>query len=107
MRNWHDFLDSLDSDGGTRAILLLLIAVGIMMSLFTIPKAEDIIVGAFGALLMIMKQAGSNKDRREGDPVPLPTTAGAPAMAVPIAAAPIVAAVDKVADAIEKKKEDQ
>lgn len=115
MRTWHDFLDSLDSDGGKIMILLCLMFVGVVCHGYAIPKAEDIIVGAFGALLMALKDSGSNKDRREGDPMPLPTNAGAAPIPVPVPvpvpapvsmAAPIVNAVgdaaDKVVDAIEK-----
>lgn len=86
MRSWHDFLDSLDTDGATRAIGLFLIVLGIIMSCWSVPKSEDILMGAFGFLLGFMKASGSNKDRREGPPMPLPTTAGAsPVVPPPVA----------------------
>jgi hypothetical protein len=109
MRVWHDFLDSIDSDGGTRFILMLLIGVGIFGTHFGIMKSEEITTGAFGALLMTMKDAGSNKDRRDGPPMPLPTSAGAQPTVSPQpvpqeVASNIVEAVDNVADAIKGKK---
>jgi hypothetical protein len=84
MRIWHDFLDSIDSDGGKILLLILLMLIGFGGSKLGVPNAEDIIMGAFGALLLALKDSGSNKDRREGGPMPLPTTAGAaPVVVVP------------------------
>lgn len=54
---WRSFLDSLDSDGGHIFVLLALMAVG--MSMHT-PSVVD---GAFGALLLALKNAGSNKEQ--------------------------------------------
>lgn len=111
MRFWHDFLDSLDTDGGKIFLLVALLGFGAAIAHYGVPKAEDIIVGSFGALLMALKVSGSNKDRREGPPMPLPTNAGAsPVAVVPVAPAPgpIVNAVDeaatKVVDAIKEEK---
>jgi hypothetical protein len=107
---WHDFLDSLDTDGGRIFLLLALLAGGSVMSRFGVAKADDIIVGSFGALLLALKVSGSNKDRREGPPMPLPTNAGAapvaiiPAPTAETSVAPIVAAVDSVAAAIKDEK---
>lgn len=63
MQHWHDFLDSLDSDGGKIFILLALMGLGMIGLHFNVVKAEDILTGAFSALLMGLKNAGSNRDR--------------------------------------------
>lgn len=63
MRLWHDFLDSLDSDGGHIFLLLILMGVGMIGLDFKVAKSEDVLTGAFGALLMSLKNSGSNKDR--------------------------------------------
>jgi hypothetical protein len=65
MRSWHDFLDSLDSDGGHIIVLLALIVIGAVAFRHGFPKAEDVIMGAFGALLLMLKAAGSNREHRE------------------------------------------
>lgn len=107
---WHNFLDSLDTDGGTRLIAIFLLLLGIVGSGYGVPKMEDLIVGSVSFLYGFMKATGSNKDRREGPPMPLPTNAGAsPAPTapapVPVAAvAPIVEAVENVAAAIKDEK---
>jgi hypothetical protein len=43
--------ESLDTPHGHIAVCFALILVGVAMSSLQIPKAEDIIVGSFGALL--------------------------------------------------------
>lgn len=63
---WHDFLDSLDSNGGHIFILMLLIVGGMLAVRFNIMNAQDIVQGAFGALLLALKNAASNQSRREG-----------------------------------------
>lgn len=65
MRLWHDFLDSLGSTGGIITVLYSLIVIGMVGTVLSIPKSEDIIVGAFGALLGFTKSDGSNKERRD------------------------------------------
>lgn len=65
MRFWHDLLDSFGSDGGIIAVLYSLILLGMIGTIVSIPKSEDIIVGAFGALLGVTKSGGSNKERRD------------------------------------------
>lgn len=61
---WRTFLDSLDSDGGHILILMGLIvgAFAIIRFDWASMKAGEIITGAFGALLMMLKSAGSNRD---------------------------------------------
>lgn len=86
---WHDYLDSLDTDGGRIFLLVALLGVGVVMAHFKIVKAEDIIVGSFSALLLALKISGSNKDRREGPPMPLPTNAGASPIVVPVPEVPV------------------
>jgi hypothetical protein len=63
MKTWHDFLDSLDSDGGHLALMVFLMIVGVVAFRHGYPKADDVIIGAFGALLGALKGVGSNKDR--------------------------------------------
>ncbi len=60
MRMWERILDSLDSSGGHIFVMLLLLAIGVLMMVFTVPKGEDIAVGAFSALLMALKAVQSN-----------------------------------------------
>lgn len=59
MRNWHAFLDSIDSDGGHIVVLVLL------MVLARLSNRDDVMTGAFGALLLALKNAGSNSDRNK------------------------------------------
>ena len=65
MRFWHDFLDSLDSNGGHIAVLVFLMLLGAIAFRNGFPKAEDVVMGAFGALLLALKESGSNKERRD------------------------------------------
>lgn len=65
MGYWRTFLDSLDSDGGHIMILMILIVGGFGLLRFDWAnmKAGEIIAGAFGALLMMLKSAGSNREQ--------------------------------------------
>lgn len=101
MRFWHDFLDSFDSDGGKIFLLMVLMGIGFAGAWMGVPKAEDIIVGSFGALLIALKDSGSNKDRREGPPMPLPSSAGA--NSEPPVTPIVQAAVAKVAEQIKEE----
>lgn len=103
---WHDFLDSFDTDGGRIFLLFILMFLGGMMSNWNwTSKGDDIVVGAFGALLLALKVSGSNKDRREGPPMPLPANPGAPPPIAPTPPiAPVVAAVEDVAAAIRQEE---
>ena len=62
---WRTFLDSLDSDGGTRFILIGVLIGGFAMLRFDWAnmKAGEIITGAFGALLAVLKMSGSNREQ--------------------------------------------
>jgi hypothetical protein len=62
---WRTFLDSLDSDGGTRFILVMVLVGGFFMLHFDFAnmKAGEIITGAFGALLAVLKASGSNREQ--------------------------------------------
>jgi len=65
---WERFLDSLDSAGGHLVILLLLVGAGVFMQRFGLAKGEDILIGAFGALLGALKIVHSNFTRlKNGD----------------------------------------
>jgi hypothetical protein len=65
IRLWQDFLDSLNSDGGHIALLTVMVWLGMFGIKYELPKAEDLFVGAFTALLILLKVAGSNKTRRD------------------------------------------
>lgn len=64
---WSKWLDTLDSNGGHLALLLFLILLGMSAFKLGIPKAEDIMMGAFGALLMALKGTTSNKEQQTMD----------------------------------------
>lgn len=66
MSHWGNFLDTLDSSGGHIALLFMLLIVGIAMLQFHIDKGEDVMMGAFGALLLALKTASSNHARTNG-----------------------------------------
>jgi hypothetical protein len=65
---WRTFLDSLDSDGGTRFILVSLVVAGVFMLRYdwAAMKAGEIVTGAFGALLAVLKMSGSNREQSGG-----------------------------------------
>ena len=73
MRLWQDFLDSLNSDGGHILLLMLLVGAGMAGIKYGFTKADDLFIGAFTALLILLKSAGSNKTRRDR-PSPTETT---------------------------------
>ena len=66
MGGWKTFLDSLDSGGGHILILLLLMVGSFAVLRFdwATMKAGEIITGAFGALLMMLKSVGSNREQQ-------------------------------------------
>lgn len=51
----QSFLDSVDTPGGHLVLLMLLMAAGVGMESLKLPKGEDVLVGAFGALLMALR----------------------------------------------------
>lgn len=51
----RDSFQIFDSPGGHIVLVILLFYTGIWMTFFKIPKAEDIIVGSFGALLTMVR----------------------------------------------------
>lgn len=63
MGRWRSFLDSLDSGGGHIFTLFVLICLGGAMFFFDNTAGGQIITGAFGALLMMLKSVGSNRDQ--------------------------------------------
>lgn len=65
IRFWQDFLDSLNSDGGHIALLAVMTWLGMVGMGLSVAKADDLFVGAFTALLILLKSAGSNKTRRD------------------------------------------
>ncbi len=52
MIHWQRFLDSLDTPGGRTVTLFVLMVMGIVAYRNGFPKAEDVIFGAFGGLMM-------------------------------------------------------
>lgn len=60
VNTWQEFLDSLDTTGGHVFVLLLLMSIGVGMHLGSIPKGEDVIIAALGALLGALKGMGRN-----------------------------------------------
>lgn len=67
MNAWHNFLDSLGTDGGRILCLFVLLGVGIICSGYKVAGAEAILSGAFGALLLALKTTGTNKQQQNGD----------------------------------------
>lgn len=64
MKFWHDFLDSLGTDGGRIFCLFALVGIGIFALKTNTPGSEGILTGAFGALLLALKTTGTNKDQQ-------------------------------------------
>lgn len=60
---WERLLDTLDSSGGHVLLLFALMLVGVAMITAGLDKGEDVLVGAFGALLLALKTAHSNHTR--------------------------------------------
>lgn len=65
MKYWHDFLDSLGTDGGRIFCLFALLGIGVLIHRVT--GAESVLTGAFGALLLALKTSGTNKQQTNGD----------------------------------------
>ena len=63
--NWERFLDSFDSSGGHIILLLVLMLIGAAIHQAGIAKGEDIMIGAFGALLGALRTAHSNHTRQQ------------------------------------------
>lgn len=63
MGRWRGFLDSLDTGGGHIFTLFVLICLGGAMFFWDNTAGGQIITGAFGALLMMLKSVGSNRDQ--------------------------------------------
>lgn len=62
---WERLLDTLDTSGGHIFVLAMLLLVGVVMTQWDITKGEDVMMGAFGALLLALKTAHSNHDRQQ------------------------------------------
>jgi hypothetical protein len=80
---WRSFLDSLDTGGGHIFVLIVLIAGGSGLFFFDATAGGQIITGAFGALLMMLKIVGSNRDQLTGPPALTATVTTAPAPPTP------------------------
>lgn len=74
MRAWQDFLDTLNTDGGHILLLAIMVWLGMIGMKYAVPKSDDLYVGAFTALLILLKSAGSNKTRRDRPSPADPTT---------------------------------
>lgn len=66
--NWERFLDSFDSSGGHIVLLLVLLLIGAALHRTGIAKGEDVMIGAFGALLGALRTTHSNHTRQNGAP---------------------------------------
>lgn len=66
IHGWGQLLDTLDSSGGHLALLLVLMLIGVGMVHLGIEKGEDVMIGAFGALLGALRTAQSNQARANG-----------------------------------------
>lgn len=96
MNRWRCFLDSLDTGGGHMFVLFVLILVGYHLFQSDATAGGQIITGSFGALLMMLRNTGSNRDQ-----MGITTTVAAtthtdpppPTSAPPPAPAPVVASV--------------
>jgi hypothetical protein len=62
---WRGFLDSLDSDGGHMLVLVALMGFGIVMYRDIPMAGESVLMGSFAALLMKLKDAGSNREQMD------------------------------------------
>jgi hypothetical protein len=60
MNNWKELLDTLNTPGGHILILLMLVVGMTAATAFGVPKADDMCVGSFGALLAILSGKISN-----------------------------------------------
>jgi hypothetical protein len=76
---WRSFLDSLDTGGGHIFVLIFLIAGGSALFFFDATAGGQIITGAFGALLMMLKIVGTNREQLNGPPAMTATVTTAPA----------------------------
>jgi len=63
MGRWRGFLDSLDSDGGHILALVIIMGMGALLSHYGSMHGEVILDGSFGALLLKLKDAGSNREQ--------------------------------------------
>lgn len=60
---WRTFLDSLDSPGGHIIVLVFLLCAGIGLVVKGVMEGSTVVGGSFGALLVVLKDAKSNKDQ--------------------------------------------
>lgn len=66
MNGWKELLDSLDTPGGHIAVMVLLVLLGVSLVYFNIAKGEDVLVGAFAALLAMLRGTVTNSSRTNG-----------------------------------------
>ena len=67
---WERMLDTLDTSGGHIALLFVLLIVGVGMMVWHVPKGEDVMAAALGAILLSLKTAHSNHTRHQGAGTP-------------------------------------
>lgn len=70
MGRWRGFLDSLDTDGGHIFVLFVLLLTGLSLYFYDATSGGTITIGAFSALLLILKSKGTNSEQiaRAGTP---------------------------------------
>lgn len=66
MNGLKEFLDSLDTPGGHIAVLVGLVVLGVTLVACHVVKGEDILVGAFAALLAMLRGTVTNSSRTNG-----------------------------------------
>lgn len=66
IRFWAAGIDTFDSTGGHIVIAFALIVVGAVMLACQVPHGDDVLMGAFGALLALLRTTQSNHARQNG-----------------------------------------
>lgn len=63
---WRLWLDSLDSNGGHLFLLATIIIIGMVLLKFqwSAQKAGELVTGAFGAMLAMLKTVTSNREQQ-------------------------------------------
>ena len=63
---WRTFLDSLDTPGGHIVLMFALMIFGVGMIHYSIMEGSTIVTGSFGAILIMLKEKGSNREQSGG-----------------------------------------
>jgi hypothetical protein len=63
---WRTWLDSLDTPGGHIVLMFVLMLFGVAMIHFSMMEGSTIVTGSFGAILIMLKEKGSNREQSGG-----------------------------------------